>query len=133
MLFVDQERQLTKQFSSRLRAKARPQRNDWVVWRKKSSGVPTDLTFYRVQRIGLDSGLVDVKICAVDEVWSGLKFVDSCKRLQEIGTTISDLGILDFGFCVLAGISELSALVSPDKIRNPNSQIRNVFSVIHRS
>lgn len=47
----------------------------WIAWPKKSSGVVTDLTFTNVQRIGLDAGLVDVKICAVNEVWSGLKFV----------------------------------------------------------
>ena len=47
----------------------------WVAWPKKSSGVVTDLSFDNVQRIGLDAGLVDVKICAVSEVWSGLKFV----------------------------------------------------------
>ena len=47
----------------------------WIAWPKKSSGVATDLSFERVQRIGLDAGLVDVKICAVDETWSGLKFV----------------------------------------------------------
>src|SRR5829696_1927475 len=38
----------------------------WIAWPKKSSGVATDLSFERVQRIGLDAGLVDVKICAVD-------------------------------------------------------------------
>jgi hypothetical protein len=74
MLFVDQEKQLTKQFSS-IVSKLTPNGMIWVAWPKKSSGVPTDLTFDRVQRIGFDSGLVDVKICAVDEVWSGLKFV----------------------------------------------------------
>lgn len=47
----------------------------WIAWPKKSSGVKTDLTFEPVQRIGLDAGLVDVKICAIDETWSGLKFV----------------------------------------------------------
>ncbi len=47
----------------------------WVAWPKKSSGVATDLSFECVQRIGLDAGLVDVKICAIDETWSGLKFV----------------------------------------------------------
>jgi hypothetical protein len=47
----------------------------WIAWPKKSSGVATDLSFDCVQRIGLDAGLVDVKICAVDETWSGLKFV----------------------------------------------------------
>lgn len=47
----------------------------WVAWPKKSSGVVTDLAFENVQRTGLDAGLVDVKICAVNDVWSGLKFV----------------------------------------------------------
>ena len=47
----------------------------WIAWPKKISGVATDLTFDRVQRIGLDAGLVDVKICAIDDTWSGLKFV----------------------------------------------------------
>lgn len=74
MLFVDQEKQLTKQFSA-IAGKLAPNGMFWVAWPKKSSGVPTDLTFDRVQRIGLDGGLVDVKICAIDEVWSGLKFV----------------------------------------------------------
>jgi hypothetical protein len=47
----------------------------WVSWPKKSSGVETDLSFDKVQREGLDAGLVDVKICAVNDIWSGLKFV----------------------------------------------------------
>ncbi len=47
----------------------------WVAWPKKSSGVATDLDFNRVQRTGLDAGLVDNKVCAVDETWSGLRFV----------------------------------------------------------
>ena len=47
----------------------------WVAWPKKSSGVATDLSFNNVQAIGLATGLVDTKICAVHEVWSGLKFV----------------------------------------------------------
>ncbi len=74
LLFVDQEKQLQKQFSGIAR-KLAPNGMVWVAWPKKSSGVPTDLNFDRVQRIGLDTGLVDVKICAIDEVWSGLKFV----------------------------------------------------------
>ena len=47
----------------------------WVSWPKGSSGVPTDLTENVVREIGLKNGLVDVKVCAVDEIWSGLKFV----------------------------------------------------------
>ena len=47
----------------------------WVSWPKKASKVPTDLDENVVRAIGLDLGLVDVKVCAVDDVWSGLKFV----------------------------------------------------------
>jgi len=47
----------------------------WVSWPKGSSGAPTDLTENVVREIGLKNGLVDVKVCAVDETWSGLKFV----------------------------------------------------------
>lgn len=74
VLFVESERALSKQFPA-IAKKISTNGMIWVAWPKKSSGVPTDLSFERVQRIGLDCGLVDVKICAVDEVWSGLKFV----------------------------------------------------------
>ena len=47
----------------------------WIAWPKKSSGVETDVSFDVAQRAGLDLGLVDNKICAVDEVWSGLRMV----------------------------------------------------------
>jgi len=47
----------------------------WVAWPKMTSGVPTDLKEGLVQKIGLAAGLVDIKVCAVNEVWSGLKFV----------------------------------------------------------
>jgi hypothetical protein len=47
----------------------------WVSWPKKASGGETDLNENIVREFGLAQGLVDVKICAVDEVWSGLKFV----------------------------------------------------------
>ena len=47
----------------------------WVCWPKKVSGVETDVNENLVREIGLNAGLVDVKICAVSEVWSGLKFV----------------------------------------------------------
>lgn len=47
----------------------------WISWPKKTSGVKTDLDENVVRKIGLTKGLVDVKVCAVDEVWSGLKFV----------------------------------------------------------
>jgi hypothetical protein len=47
----------------------------WVAWPKRSSGVPTNLDENRVRDIGLAAGLVDVKVCAIDETWSGLRFV----------------------------------------------------------
>ena len=74
LLFVLTERALLRDFD-KLAKKLATNGMIWVAWPKKSSGVATDLSFERVQRIGLESGLVDVKICAIDEVWSGLKFV----------------------------------------------------------
>ena len=47
----------------------------WVSWPKKASGVATDLSDVVVREAALPLGLIDVKVCAVDEVWSGLKFV----------------------------------------------------------
>ena len=47
----------------------------WVVWPKQASGVDTELDFDEVQRHGLDAGLVDNKVAAIDDVWSGLRFV----------------------------------------------------------
>ena len=47
----------------------------WVSWPKKASGVDTDLTEDVIREVALPMGLVDVKVCAVDEVWSGLKLV----------------------------------------------------------
>ncbi|HET7487709.1 MAG TPA: DUF3052 domain-containing protein [Acidimicrobiales bacterium] len=47
----------------------------WVAWPKKASKVLTDLSFEVVQPMGLAAGLVDNKVCAIDEVWSGLRFV----------------------------------------------------------
>ena len=52
----------------------------WVAWPKKSSGVFTDLTEDVIRTIGLGAGLVDVKVCAVTEIWSGLKFVIPVKK-----------------------------------------------------
>lgn len=47
----------------------------WVCWPKQTSKVPTDLDGNVAREIGLKFGLVDIKICAIDQVWSGLKFV----------------------------------------------------------
>ena len=52
----------------------------WIAWPKRTSGVATELTEDVVRRAGLAAGLVDVKVCAVDATWSGLKFV---RRLRD--------------------------------------------------
>lgn len=53
----------------------RPDAALWVSWPKKASKVPTDITEDTIRGLALPLGLVDVKVCAVDEVWSGLKLV----------------------------------------------------------
>jgi hypothetical protein len=47
----------------------------WIAWPKRSSGVETDLTEDTLREVGLPAGLVDTKVCAIDETWSGLRFV----------------------------------------------------------
>jgi hypothetical protein len=47
----------------------------WAAWPKKASGIVTDLTEAVVRTFGLDTGLVDNKVCAIDDVWAGLRFV----------------------------------------------------------
>ncbi len=47
----------------------------WISWPKKSAKVPTDLDGNIVRQLGLEAGIVDIKVAAVDEIWSGLKFV----------------------------------------------------------
>lgn len=74
LLFVKSEATLRKQLPKLMR-KLTMNGMLWVAWPKKSSGVSTDLAFDNVQRCGLSAGLVDVKICAVNDIWSGLKFV----------------------------------------------------------
>jgi hypothetical protein len=57
------------------RARLRPDASIWVSWPKKSSKVPTDVTEDVIREVALPMGFVDIKVCAVDEVWSGLKLV----------------------------------------------------------
>src|SRR5207248_3849770 len=73
-LFVKTSREMESTFS-RYAAKLSPSGMLWISWPKKASGVATDLNENVVRDIGLAKGMVDVKVCAVDEVWSGLKFV----------------------------------------------------------
>jgi hypothetical protein len=78
MIFTKSRLELTKEFSRMAKLLA-PAGMLWVSWPKKSSGVASDLDENVVRGIGLDAGLVDVKVCAVTEVWSGLKFVRRVK------------------------------------------------------
>ncbi len=72
--FVTSQKTLTTAFAQ-YSGRIKPAGLFWVSWPKKASGVQTDLNENIVRDIGLANGLVDVKVCAVDEVWSGLKFV----------------------------------------------------------
>lgn len=55
--------------------KLKQDRSIWVSWPKKSSKVPTDITEDTIREMALPMGLVDIKVCAIDKVWSGLKLV----------------------------------------------------------
>lgn len=79
LLFVSKAADLTRAFG-RVAKRLNPAGGLWVAWPKKASGVVTDLTEDVVRRIGLDVGLVDNKVRAIDDVWSGLRFVI---RLQD--------------------------------------------------
>jgi hypothetical protein len=74
ILFTEAKQSLTKDFP-RLAKKLAQNGMLWIAWPKKASGVASDLTENIVRDIGLQAGLVDVKVCAINDVWSGLKFV----------------------------------------------------------
>jgi hypothetical protein len=74
VFFATRRRELARRFPGMARAIG-PAGVLWVAWPKKASGVATDLTFEPVQEIGLECGLVDNKVCAIDDTWSGLRFV----------------------------------------------------------
>lgn len=59
----------------RLKAALTPDGGLWLAWPKRSSGVTTDLGDGPVRELGLGAGLVDNKVCAIDETWSSLRFV----------------------------------------------------------
>jgi hypothetical protein len=83
LFFATTRSDLLRNFS-RLAAKLAPAGMLWIAWPKKASGIATDLADYHVRQIGLDAGLVDVKVCAVNETWSGLKFVIRVKDRPKI-------------------------------------------------
>ena len=83
MVFTKSKRALTKDFA-RFSEQLAPAGMLWVSWPKKTSAVTTDLDENMIRAIGLAAGLVDVKVCAVTEVWSGLKFVRRLKDREKI-------------------------------------------------
>jgi hypothetical protein len=74
VLFVTSRADLLKRFST-VAKRLDPAGGFWVAWPKRSSGVETDLTEDRVREIALEAGLVDNKVCAIDDTWSGLRLV----------------------------------------------------------
>jgi hypothetical protein len=72
--FVTHRAELEKEFPALARSLA-DDGTVWISWPKKAAKTDTDLTEDVVRAIGLAAGLVDVKVCAVDDLWSGLKFV----------------------------------------------------------
>jgi hypothetical protein len=73
-LFAIDRSRLKKKLES-YRRKIAPDGVIWVSWPKKTSGVASDITEDGIREIALPIGLVDIKVCAVDEVWSGLKLM----------------------------------------------------------
>jgi hypothetical protein len=73
-VFVDRKSTLMKELKI-LRKILRGSAVVWISWPKKSSGVPTDITEDTIRAAALPLGFVDIKVCAVTEVWSGLKLV----------------------------------------------------------
>jgi hypothetical protein len=74
VLFVTERAELEAQWDA-VAASLQPAGGFWVAWPKKSSKVPTDLTEDVLREVGLPKGWVDNKVCAVTDVWSGLRFV----------------------------------------------------------
>lgn len=74
LLFVTRRRDLSARLDAQ-RARLTPAGSLWVVWPKRSSGVPTDLDENVLRDVVLPTGMVDTKVCAVDATWSALRFV----------------------------------------------------------
>ena len=74
VLFVTRRAELARRTPA-IRARLAPAGGYWVAWPKKASKVPTDVTEDTIREIALPLGLVDNKVCAIDDVWSGLRLV----------------------------------------------------------
>jgi hypothetical protein len=74
LFFATERREVERRFLE-LGRRLEPDGSLWLSWPKKASKVPTDITEDVLREVILPSGLVDTKVCAVDETWSGLRFV----------------------------------------------------------
>ena len=74
LTFVTQRAELEDELP-RLRSRMAPACGLWIAWPKRSSGVPTDITDHVVREIALPTGLVDNKVCAIDQTWTALRLV----------------------------------------------------------
>lgn len=83
VLFVKSHAELARRFTN-VKEKLTPEGGVWIAWPKKASGVATDLSDNAVREFGLAGGLVDNKVCAIDETWSGLHFVYRLKDRPEV-------------------------------------------------
>jgi len=73
--FFVKEEEIFLEILPRLKAQLKPNGMIWVSWPKRASKIPTDITEDTVRNYALEIGLVDIKVCAVDDIWSGLKLV----------------------------------------------------------
>jgi hypothetical protein len=73
-VFSDRKASLKSELKA-LRASIRPDAAVWISWPKRASKVPTDITEDTIRELALPLGFVDIKVCAVSEIWSGLKLV----------------------------------------------------------
>jgi hypothetical protein len=74
IMFVTRRAEVARRFST-LAGRVEPAGALWIAWPKKASGIATDVTENALREIILPTGYVDTKVCAISEVWSGLKFV----------------------------------------------------------
>ena len=74
VVFLKRLSQLDRQFE-RLAAAVYPSGGLWIAWPKKSAGIPTDVSDHAVRSLAIEHGLVDNKVCAIDDVWTALRLV----------------------------------------------------------
>ncbi len=74
VLFITRRAELARRLPA-LKTAIAPAGGIWAAWPKRASGVPTDITEDVVREVALPLGLVDVKVCAIDDTWSGLRLV----------------------------------------------------------